>query len=189
VTTVDDAIDQLRLALDKVADEGRIHDYILSVLQDLRNEYRRSPISFSSDAIHCLKRISELADAIHEFKEAQEDAWDARTNDEAAEVLGRFDGLREKLWPPLLGLRLDKEIRQLVEKSTSLPSSDSLRRNAERKRLVFDLESQAPMCGRCGERMVLRETRASAFWGCSTFPKCFARQWLTKLQKGSLGGA
>jgi hypothetical protein len=130
-----------------------------------------------------------LADAIHEFKDAQEDARDVRTRDEAAEVLARFDALRERLWTPFLVQRLQKEIREVVEKAASLPDSDSLRHNAKRKRLLFELESHAPKCYRCNGRMVIRETRASTFWGCSDFPKCFARQWLTKQQAALIGAA
>ncbi len=189
MAVVDHTIAQLRLALDTIADENLIQDQILSALQNLRNEYRRVPTSFSSETIRNLKRLSSLADAIHEFKDVLEDARDVRTRDEAVEVLVRFDALREKLWTPLLAQRLHKETRELVGKSESLPSSSALRRNAERKRLVFELESQAPICYRCSGRMVIRETRASIFWGCSDFPKCFARQWLTKQQQGLIGVA
>jgi ssDNA-binding Zn-finger/Zn-ribbon topoisomerase 1 len=53
----------------------------------------------------------------------------------------------------------------------------SRREGCDRRIRISDIATvtMAPtQSTRCGKRVVLRETADGAFWGCSSFPRCFA---------------
>jgi predicted RNA-binding Zn-ribbon protein involved in translation (DUF1610 family) len=164
---------RLNQAIAAMADEVKLQDFILRSLQELRAQYRQTPGRFSLQMIANLQRIARLADAIHEFRDSIDDAVDARTKDEAMDVASQLESLRTRLWPPMLAMRLDKELREVAEQATSLPEAQILKRSSLRRRIVTELQSAAAPCPKCGQRLVLREARDGSFWGCSTFPRCF----------------
>ncbi len=169
-----DTVARLKQGIDTMADEVKLQDLILCSLQELRAQFRHSSDRFCPDLIAELQRAARLAEAIHEFRDAVDDASDARTRDEAMDVAWQLESLRARLWPPVLARRLDKELRELAERAASLPEAHTLKRDAVQRRIVMELESAAAPCTRCGKRVVLRETADGAFWGCSAFPRCFS---------------
>src|ERR1700760_2564897 len=124
----ENAVARLNQAVAAMADEVKLQDFMLRALQELRVQYRQSPERFSPQMISNLQRIARLADAIHEFRDSIDDAVDARTRDEAMDVASQLESLRTRLWPPLLSMRLDKEIREVAERAASLPEALTLRR-------------------------------------------------------------
>ena len=38
--------------------------------------------------------------------------------------------------------------------------------------IAFDGDFQTPSCASCGVKMVARESRRGAFWGCTHYPRC-----------------
>jgi hypothetical protein len=182
-----DTVARLKRGIATMADEVKLQDLILWSLQELRAQYRQSSDRFSPDLIAELQRAARLAEAIHEFRDAIDDASDARTRDEAMDLAGQLESLRARLWPPVPARRLDKELRELAERAVSLPEADTLERGAVQRRIVMGLESAAPPCTRCGKRLVLRETADGAFWGCSAFPRCFSSRPLKRDEWKSLG--
>jgi hypothetical protein len=102
------------------------------------------------------------------------------------DAASQLDALRDRLWPPLLAKRLDKELRGVAERAVSLPEAHALKRRAVRHRTVMELESAAPCCARCGKPVVLRETAGGSFWGCSAFPRCFCSRPLTQDERKAL---
>jgi Topoisomerase DNA binding C4 zinc finger len=183
-----DTVARLKQGIATMADEIKLQDLIFCSLQELRAQYRRSSDCFSPDLIAELQRAARLAEAIHEFRDAVDDASDARTRDEAMDLASQLESLRTRLWPPVLARRLDKELRELAERAVSLPEAQTLKRGAVRRRIVMELESAAPPCTRCGRRVVLRETADGAFWGCSAFPRCFSSRPLKRDEWKSLEG-
>jgi hypothetical protein len=184
-----DTVARLKQGIATMADEVKLQDLILWSLQELRAHYRQSSDRFSQDLVAELQRAARLAEAIHEFRDAVDDASDARTRDEAMDLARQLESLRARLWPPVLAKRLDKELRELGERAASLPEAHILKRGAVRRRIVVKLESAAPPCTRCGNRVVLRETADGAFWGCSTFPRCFSSRPLKADEWKSLESA
>jgi hypothetical protein len=184
-----DTVARLKQGIATVADEVKLQDLILCSLQELRAQYRQSSDRFSPDLIAELKRAARLAEAIHEFRDAVDDATDARTRDETMDVAWQLENLRARLWPPVLAKRLDKELRELAERAASLPEAHALKRGAVQRRIVIELESAAPPCTRCGKRVVLRETADGAFWGCSAFPRCFSTRPLKREEWQALESA
>jgi Topoisomerase DNA binding C4 zinc finger len=169
----ENTVARLNQAIDTMADEVKLQDFILRSLAELRAQYRRTPERFSAHMVANLQRVARLAEAIHEFRDAIDDAVDARTKDEAMDVVSQLESLRTRLWPPVLTMRLDKELREVAERAASLPEVHILKRSSAQRRIVADLQSAAPPCARCGQRVVLRETQDGSFWGCSAFPRCF----------------
>jgi hypothetical protein len=184
-----DTVARLKQGIATMADEVKLQDLILSSLQELRAQYSKSSDRFSPDLIAELQRAARLAEAIHEFRDAVDDTSDARTRDEAMDVAGQLESLRVRLWPPALARRLDKELRELAERAASLPEAHTLKRGSVQRRIVVELESVAPPCTRCGERVVLRQTADGAFWGCSAFPRCFSSRPLKREEWKSLESA
>jgi hypothetical protein len=46
------------------------------------------------------------------------------------DAASQLDALRDRLWPPVLAKRLDKELRGLAERAVSLPEAHTLKRHA-----------------------------------------------------------
>jgi topoisomerase-like DNA binding C4 zinc finger protein len=185
----ENAVARLNQAIAAMADEVKLQDFILRSLPELRTQYRQSPERFSPQMIANLQRIARLADAIHEFRDSIDDADDARTRDEAMDVAAQLESLRTRLWPPMLAMRLDKELREVAERAAALPEAPSLKRSSARRRIVAELQSTAAPCPRCGQGVVLRETRDGSFWGCSSFPRCFGSRALNGDERTSLESA
>lgn len=181
-----DTVARLKQGIAAMADEVKLQDLILSSLQELRARYRQSSDRFSPDLIAELQRAARLAEAIHEFRDAVDDASNARTRDEAMDAASQLESLRARLWPTVLARRLDKELRELAERAASLPEALTLKRGAVQRRIVVELESAAAPCAKCGKRVVLRETADGAFWGCSAFPGCFSSRPLKRDERKSL---
>lgn len=169
----ENTVARLNQAIATMADEVKLQDFVLRLLPELRAQYRESPERFSPHMIANLQRIARLAEAVHEFRDTIDEGLDARTRDEAMDVATELESLRTRLWPPMLAMRLDKELRELAETAASLPEASILQRSAVQRRIVLELQDAAPPCTRCGQSVVLRETRDGSFWGCSTFPRCF----------------
>jgi hypothetical protein len=184
-----DTVARLKQGIATMADEVKLQDLILCSLQELRVQYRQSSDRFSPELIAELQRAARLAEAIHEFRDAVDDASDARTRDEAMDVAWQLERLRARLCPPVLARRLDKELRELAERAASPPEAHTLKRGAIQRRIVMELESAAAPCTKCGKRAVLRETADGAFWGCSAFPRCFSSRPLKRDEWESLESA
>ncbi len=166
--------------------EHELLEVIENKLRVLREVYRDRKADFNAETVAFLKGVAALEEVLREFIESLKDkAW-VRTRDDAEELATRFHSLAERLSPHLVAKRAEKEVRELVEKSKSLPFAAVAAGDAEYRRQVSRLEQKAGICHKCKSKMVLRESQHGLFWGCSTFPKCFARRWLTKAENAVL---
>jgi len=176
--SVKETIEELQTALGKNANEHQLLVLIERNLNALRSRYRPHREEFSDEAIVFLKSLSPLQEALREFIEAIEEKDWVRTRDDAQEMAGRFGELRDKLLPHLVAKRAEKELREVIARSHSLPFAAVIAEEAEFGKRRAHLESTAKPC-KCGAKMVLRGSQHGHFWGCSTFPICFARRWLS----------
>ena len=76
--------------------------------------------------------------------------------------------------------RIKKEIRELLERKTVLPSRGQTKKDKQLLRALSVLRSNSYECNKCGANMVLRDGPNLPFWGCSTFPACWGKKHLTK---------
>jgi len=174
-----ETIEELRNALVTCADERKLLEFVDKSLSLLRVRYRQFRSEFSDESIQFLKELSLFQDALSEFVDAIEDKNWVYSRDDAQELACRFGEIEERLSPHLVAKRAAKEIRELLSKAQSLPFSAVRAGESDFRRRVSQLEAAEKKCRKCGSRMVLRESQYGYFWGCSTFPQCFGRQWLS----------
>lgn len=177
--SVSEVITDIRSALDAQTNERALLELIDNGLCELRSGYRQSRSEFSEEAILFLKSLSAIQDALREFIEAIEEKNWVHTRDDAHEMATRFHEFNVRLSPHIVSKRAEKEMRELVAKSMMLPFAAIIEGNSDFSRRKNALEKIAKPCRKCGSRMVLRESQYGLFWGCSTFPKCFSRRWLS----------
>ena len=175
-----DAIGEIRAALDSKTKESELLTLIENRLSELRQRYKSNRSEFTGEEIEFLKSLSPLQEALREFGEAIEEKEWVRTRDDAQELASRFGELRDRLSPYLVSKRAEKEIRDILASAQALPFAAVSAGQAEFGRRRATLENSAKACVKCGAKMVLRESQHGYFWGCSTFPRCFSRKWLSK---------
>lgn len=174
-----ETIEELRNALATCADERKLLELVDDSLSLLRARYRQFRSEFSEESIQFLKALSLVQDALREFADAIEDKNWVHSRDDAQELACRFGELGERLSPHLVAKRAAKETRELLSKAQSLPFSAVCAGESDFHRRISQLEAAGKKCRKCGSKMVLRESQYGYFWGCSTFPQCFSRQWLS----------
>lgn len=178
MSSVAETINELQTALKNNANEHQLLASIEQNLDSLRSRYRTNRNEYSDEAIEFLKSLASVQEALREFIEAiEEKAW-VSTRDDAQDLASRFSVLKDKLSPHLVAKRAEKELREVIAQTQSLPFAAVIAGESEFHKRRARLENAAKPC-KCGSRMVLRESQNGYFWGCSTFPTCFARRWLT----------
>lgn len=175
------AIEELHTALTNNANEHQLLDLIDRNLNSLKSKYRRH-----ANEMEFLKLLSPLQEALREFIDAVEDKGSIRTREDAQDLASRFAELRDKLSPHLVSKRADKEMREVIAKSKTLPFGAVVAGDVEFQKRRIRLESAAKPCQKCGAKMVLRESQYGYFWGCGDFPTCFASRWLSPEDSESL---
>lgn len=174
-----ETIEALRGALATYTDERKLLELIDERLSLLRSHYRQFRAEFSDESIQFLKSLAPVQSALREFIEAIEDKDWVHSRDDAQELACRFGELAERLSPHLVAKRAAKETRELLSKAQSLPFLAVSAGETDFHRRASLLEASRKKCRKCGAKMVLRESQHGYFWGCSTFPLCFGKQWLS----------
>ena len=173
-------VSELRTVLATNAREDELLEVIESKLRALRAAYREREHEFTSDIVIFLKGVAALEGTLREFLEILEERNWVRTRDDAEDLATRFQDLAERLKPHLVAKRAEKEVRELVERSKTLPFAAIVSANADFRHRVARLEQKPRICHKCQSKMALRESQHGLFWGCTSFPKCFAHGWLSK---------
>ncbi len=182
-STLEQTIEELQTALDGNANEKQLLDLLDRNLDLLRSQYRTQKTAFSDATIDFLKSMARLQEALREFIDAIEEKEWVRTRDDAQELAGRLGDLRDRLSPHLVAKRADKEMREMIARSHSLPFAAAVAGETDFQKRRACLESTAKLCGKCGAKLTLRESQNGYFWGCSTFPACFFRRWLSSKEE------
>lgn len=174
-----DLLAEIHRSLETNANERQLLEFIGERLSSLRAMYRNSRDEFTDEVVAFLKSLASVQDCLREFVEAMEDKDWVRTRDDAHEIAARFGELAERLNPHLVAKKAEKEFREVVARAQSLPFAAVVAGEAEFRHQCSQLERATQPCQKCGSKMVLRESQHGYFWGCSTFPKCFSRRWLS----------
>ena len=149
------------------------------LLIELRKSWRYEKEKFSNDDIETLQKLAKRIEAVKIFIQEQEEFPYVYVKEDADEIIARLYSVVKQIDGLKVAARVHKEIRELLEKKSNLPSQDVQQRSVELSRAISALNSNAPSCKKCGSRMVLRQGNSDYFWGCSKFPRCWGKRWLT----------
>jgi len=156
------------------------------LLDTLREDWRSNRTSFSEDDVMCLQKIARLLDEVENFVYEQKDFDLISSKEEVDEVIVRLHDMLETTSELKIMTRIKKEIRELLERKTVLPSRGQTKKDKQLLRALSVLRSNSYECNKCGANMVLRDGPNLPFWGCSTFPACWGKKHLTKDELGML---
>jgi hypothetical protein len=186
-TRVTDALAALQAQLNHEVDEYELKDILDRALPEFDHLSQDDRRLLHTEVINQLKTARACQRALEDFIDLREDIADVRSMEEA---LGLRDELRD-ISSHFEGFavrgRVEKEYRELTERLRNLPSEAEARSDTELKLRIAKLNGDPPKCRKCGAPMILHLGRTTPFWGCSTFPRCYSRRWLTKKQRKYLG--
>ncbi len=179
---IHETINELTGLLKNETGERHLLDHGTKLIESLRKAWKVQKNEFSQDIINSLQKSASQLEAISEFIEEEEDFGCIDTQDDADETIGRLYPLIELTEGLAVAGRINKEIRELVERKSSLPPRTLKQHETELKNIINKLNANAPTCKRknCDCKMVIRQGNGAYFWGCSAFPKCWNKQWLKK---------
>ena len=158
------------------------------LLDTLREDWRSNRTSFSEDDVVFLQKIARLLYEVENFIYEQEDFDRISSREERDEVIVRLHGILETTSELKIMARIKKEIRELLERKTFLPSRWQIKKDKQLRRALSVLRSNSPKCYKCGANMVLRDEQNLPFWGCSNLRACWGKKRLTKDELGMLQG-
>lgn len=167
----------------KEIDESELTGRVTDELETLRSAYRRDPSQFSEEAVTQLQIVNSYIQTACDFEFALEDASHIVDRNDTDELVSRLDQLAAMIdEKSQLFLRIQKEIRELIERRQKLPSGGERLQSRKLAQARFTLEAQKKQCGHngCDSLLTLREGNGSYFWGCKRFPECWGRRNLTK---------
>ena len=167
-------------------DETQLTGRIAGELEGLRAAYRKDPSQFSDEAVNQLQIINSYIQTANDFEMCLEDVAfivDKNDADDLSERLEALAGLVDE--KSRLFLRIQKEVRELVERRQTLPSGTERQKSRKLAQARFTLEAKKKRCDYkgCDSMLTLREGNGSYFWGCKKFPECWGRRSLTKEER------
>ena len=150
------------------------------LLDTLREDWRSNRTSFSEDDLVFLQKTVRLLNEVENFIYEQKDFDLISSKEEVEEVIVRLHDILENTSELEITTRIRKEIRELLERKTVLPNRGQTKKDKQLLRALSILGSNSFDCNKCGANMVLRDGPNLPFWGCSTFPACWGKKYLTK---------
>ena len=180
---LNDLLDRINKMLAGQTNEHELQQCLTSSLNDAEAFYREDRTPFTPDIIDNLKGIRDCHQALQEFLEVCEDLADVRSKEEARELKDQLREISSHFEHHAIRARVEKEYRELSQRLVELPSESEAHTETKLKRRISQLNGDPPDCKSCGSPMILHLGRRKPFWGCSTFPKCYGRKWLTREQR------
>lgn len=181
------ALAELQGQLTVQSDEQKLKQFLDAAIPEFESLYREARSAFTTDVVTQLQDVRACQSALQEFIEICEDIADVRSKEEARELKDRLRDISSHFENyPVCG-RIEKEYRGLSQALVTLPSESDAKTDVKLNSRIAQLNGDPPECRKCGSPMVLHLGRSTPFWGCSTFPKCYSRKWLTKKQRRFLG--
>ena len=161
------------IILEKISDKFSLIEYYI----------KKTHVSEPDDLVDKYNSIERKFQALNEFILILDDIQDIIDIEESNDYLTELRNLSDIFSDIPLKKRIEKEIRSLNEEQESLPSRQQFSYQININKAISTLERNAPTCSSCGSKMVIRSGKDNNhFWGCSTFPTCFGRRWLTREQ-------
>jgi radical SAM superfamily enzyme with C-terminal helix-hairpin-helix motif len=180
---LEDILDKARKQLDEQTNEHDLQQCLMNILTDAETLYRADRTQFSEKIIVELQGVRDCQQALEEFLEVCEDLADVRSKEEARELKDQLREISSHFEHHAVRGRIEKEYRELSQKRIDLPSEAVAHAETKLKSHIAQLNSSPPDCTVCGSPLVLHLGRRKPFWGCSTFPKCYGKKWLSKDQR------
>ncbi len=119
---IHETINELTGLLKNETGERHLLDHGTKLIESLRKAWKVQKNEFSQDIINnSLQKSASQLEAISEFIEEEEDFGYIDTQDDADETIGRLYPLIELTEGLAVAGRINKEIRELVERKSSLP--------------------------------------------------------------------
>ncbi len=185
---IKEKIEKLQIVVHSEFNENKLIEKGNELLDSLRQCWRSQKNEFTETDIQLLQRISLSIEAVQEFSEVLEEFQYVTDKEDVDEIIGSLYSVLEKIEGLAVKARVQKEIRELLEKRANLPTRESLVSDLKLSRAISQLDSSNRVCKKCGARMVIREGASGYFWGCSTFPRCWGKSCLTKEERNIIQG-
>ncbi|HCG8418243.1 TPA: topoisomerase DNA-binding C4 zinc finger domain-containing protein [Vibrio parahaemolyticus] len=157
-------------------------------LAALRLLWTEDRSKFSTGDVLKLQQCAQIIKVTEDFLIELEDFNYLRTKEDVDDVLHNLYEIMEKLNGCSVSGKVAKEVRALTQKKTLLPESSERNQNNKLLSAKRTLMEEAPVCKKCGKKMLLREGNGNHFWGCRDFPSCWGRKLLTNEEMKVLEG-
>ena len=157
-------------------------------LNELRDAWRDNKSEYSDEDIESLRLAASQLDAVEQFIEEEEEFEYISDRDDVDEVIARLYPLVEATSKLAVAGRIQKEIRELVQRKQEMPTKASRQRSAKIANAIRSLSADAPECPNPDHKnpikFVLREGPPGYFfWGCPTFPQCWWKRNLSRKEQ------
>jgi len=156
------------------------------IIDSLRKCWKLQKDDFTEIDIKLLKKIASQVEAIKEFAEILETLPHLGFTEDVDETIQELGLILEKVRGLPISARVQKEIRELSERRSRLPSRKDVEKNAKFFRALNKLEANTYICKKCGAKMVVKIGNGYFFWGCPNFPYCWGKRWFTKDERNIL---
>jgi len=133
----------------------------------LRGLYRDSRSSFSDEDLSFLQQARSILATLDTYSELAENFLEEFDDADAEGLLHQLVALQSQLGQIPCAEEFDGLFAQIKQRS-----GIAITRRAIKEQTQKLLLSQTPGCLRCGQQMVLRESKYGQFWGCARFPEC-----------------
>lgn len=185
MSTIRQRISELLTLVETETDENTLLKDGRNGLNELRSGWRANRSEYSVEDIESLRLATSQLDAIEQFIEEEEEFEYISDRDDADEVIARLYPLVEATSVLAIAGRIQKEIRELVERKQKMPTKASRQRSAKTAQAIRSLSASAPECRNPTHenpvKMTLREGPPNVFfWGCPTFPGCWRKLRLSR---------
>lgn len=142
--------------------------------------------NFSTDDLILIKKIPRLLTELSSASDAMEDLPYVKSKEYATELAYKFQELSESLAEYGVSRCLRRHMLAMLDASKTMQSESTAITDGALRQALSLLQSTADSC-KCGRgRMVIRESSYGFFWGCNSFPTCFYKRGLTKVQMDML---
>ncbi|HBR17573.1 MAG TPA: hypothetical protein DD725_08215 [Deltaproteobacteria bacterium] len=163
-----------------------ITEYSEALLQLIENEISETRIIEVGSHLfdktqQALIKIEATLNAVAAFSDLLSEIENICTSEDAKDMIEKLRHLAELLQGFPVQKRIKKEIRQIEENISSLPSLKEIDKLTKLNHAICTLDINAPICKRCGSNMVIQKG-APHFWRCEKFPMCWNKKRLTKTE-------
>ena len=129
-----------------------------------------------------LTEIYKIYDSLVRLSAYIKDIAKVKSKEYALDMAYEFNQIADEL----LGYKVSNLARrykmEMIQLSSKLEPELNVHKDVEKSKVISRLEENKGKCGKpnCEGRWVIRESTHGYFWGCSLFPICFSRKYLTK---------
>jgi len=126
--------------------------------------------------------LTEIYNSLVRLSAYIKDIAKVKSKEYALDMAYEFNQIADEL----LGYKVSNLARrykmEMIQLSSKLEPELNVSKDVEKSKVISRLESNKGKCGKpnCEGKWVIRESTHGYFWGCSLFPKCFSRKYLTK---------